>query len=148
MRTTGLFDLQVNGYAGVDFNSTLLTPDALDHALHAMLRAGVTHCLPTLITAPRSQLAERLAALDRAVRDSRLGPLMVKTGIRPGRAVPQSSPEDAPGATPRRPWCHPICALVERSPRREWHPDPPAHPRPASVPIACPSSTGLANEAS
>jgi len=36
----GLLDLQVNGYAGVDFNSAALTPDALDHALHAMLQAG------------------------------------------------------------------------------------------------------------
>ncbi len=40
MRTTGLLDLQVNGYAGVDFNDPGLTPDALDHALHAMLRGG------------------------------------------------------------------------------------------------------------
>ena len=77
MRTSGLLDLQVNGYAGVDFNSTALTPDALDHALHAMLRAGVTQCLPTLITAPESELAARLHALDRAVRSGRLGPLMV-----------------------------------------------------------------------
>jgi len=77
MRTSGLLDLQVNGYAGVDFNSTALTPDALDHALHAMLRAGVTHCLPTLITAPESVLADRLHALDRAIRTGRLGSIMV-----------------------------------------------------------------------
>jgi N-acetylglucosamine-6-phosphate deacetylase len=77
MRTTGLIDLQVNGYAGVDFNDAGLDAVALDHALHAMLRAGVTACLPTLITAPETALAERLAALDRAVANSRLGPLMV-----------------------------------------------------------------------
>src|SRR5258707_77052 len=77
MRTMGLLDLQVNGYAGVDFNSAELTPDALDHALHAMLRAGVTRCLPTLITATESELAARLHALDKAIRDGRLGPIMV-----------------------------------------------------------------------
>jgi N-acetylglucosamine-6-phosphate deacetylase len=77
MRATGLLDLQVNGYAGVDFNDETLTPDALDHALHAMLRAGVTHCLPTLITASEAALAARLAALDRATRTCRLGPIMV-----------------------------------------------------------------------
>ena len=54
-----------------------LTADALDHALHAMLRAGVTQCLPTLITAPEAVLAARLAALDGAMAASRLGPLMV-----------------------------------------------------------------------
>ena len=73
----GLMDLQVNGFAGVDFNDAKLTSQALDHALHAMLCTGVTTCLPTLITAPEPQLAERLAALDRAVADSVFGPLMV-----------------------------------------------------------------------
>src|SRR5262249_47804135 len=77
MRSSGLLDLQVNGYAGVDFNDDTLTPDALDHALHAMLCVGVTHCLPTLITASETRLAARLAALDRATRESRLGPMMV-----------------------------------------------------------------------
>lgn len=77
MQTTGLLDLQVNGYAGVDFNNTALTPDALDHALHEMLRAGVTHCLPTLITAPEAEIAARLQALDRAIRNGRLGSIMV-----------------------------------------------------------------------
>jgi N-acetylglucosamine-6-phosphate deacetylase len=76
MLGAGLLDLQVNGYAGVDFNSTGLTPDALDHALHAMLRAGVTHCLPTLITAAEVELTARLQALDHAIRSSRLGPVM------------------------------------------------------------------------
>lgn len=76
MKTSGLFDIQVNGYAGVDFNDASLTADALDHALRAMLEAGVTHCLPTVITASESVMGERLAALDRAVARSRLGRLM------------------------------------------------------------------------
>lgn len=75
--TPGLFDLQVNGYAGIDFNDAGLRADALDHALAAMARAGITQCLPTLITAPEQALAERLAALDAAVAVSRLGPEMV-----------------------------------------------------------------------
>jgi N-acetylglucosamine-6-phosphate deacetylase len=77
MHNPGLTDLQVNGYAGVDFNDAALTPAALDQALHAMLCAGVTTCLPTLITADEATLADRLAALDTAVACSRLGPLMV-----------------------------------------------------------------------
>jgi N-acetylglucosamine-6-phosphate deacetylase len=103
MRTMGLLDLQVNGYAGVDFNSTTLTPDALDHSLHAMLRAGVTRCLPTLITAHEAELAARLHALDRAIRTSRLGPIMV-----PGIHLegPFLNPADGYAG------CHPAAAMV------------------------------------
>jgi N-acetylglucosamine-6-phosphate deacetylase len=103
MRTTGLLDLQVNGYAGVDFNTGSLTPDALDQALNAMLRAGVTHCLPTLITAPEAELAARLHALDRAIRTGRLGPIMV-VGIH--LEGPFLNPE--PGYA----GCHPAEAMV------------------------------------
>src|SRR5450759_3173705 len=108
MRTTGLLDLQVNGYAGVDFNTPSLTPDALDHALHAMLRAGVTHCLPTLITAPEADLAARLHALDRAVHGSRLGPIMV-LGIH----------LEGPFLNPAQGYagCHPAAAMVAADPR-------------------------------
>ena len=77
MRTSGLFDLQVNGFAGIDFNSEAIDADALDHALEAMLATGVTACLPTLITASDDVLEARFSALDRAVAQSRLGPLMV-----------------------------------------------------------------------
>ena len=62
MRTGGLIDLQVNGYAGVDFNDEAVTAAALDHALRAMLASGVTACLPTVITAAEDRMAARLAA--------------------------------------------------------------------------------------
>jgi N-acetylglucosamine-6-phosphate deacetylase len=77
MHSQGLTDLQVNGYAGVDFNDDALTADALDHALAAMRRSNVMVCLPTLITADEATLAARFAALDQAVATSRLGPAMV-----------------------------------------------------------------------
>jgi N-acetylglucosamine-6-phosphate deacetylase len=48
----GLFDLQVNGFAGVDFNRPGVSTAELDHAAEAMRRTGVTRFLPTLITAP------------------------------------------------------------------------------------------------
>jgi len=103
MRTSGLFDIQINGYAGVDFNDAALTPDALDHALHAMLRSGVTACLPTLITAPEDVLAARFAALDDAVARSRLGPAMV-----PGYHLEGPFLNPAPGYA----GCHPAAAMV------------------------------------
>jgi len=77
MQSRGLLDLQVNGFAGVDFNATDLDADALDRALAAMLGTGVTTCLPTIITASAEDQARRLAALDRAVAESRFGPVMV-----------------------------------------------------------------------
>ena len=103
MESAGLFDLQVNGYAGVDFNDAGLTAGALDVALGAMLRAGVTQCLPTLITASEGALAARFAALDAAVAGSRLGGVMV-----PGYHL--EGPFLNPGAGFRG--CHPAEAMV------------------------------------
>jgi len=107
MQTAGLIDLQVNGYAGVDFNDRSLDATALDYALHAMLRAGVTACLPTLITAPEPALAERFAALDRAVAESRLGPSMV-----PGFHLEGPFLNPAPGFA----GCHPPDAMLPPDP--------------------------------
>ena len=76
MRTAGLIDLQVNGFAGIDFNSGTVTPSQIDHALEAMLATGVTLCLPTIITAHPAELDQRFRALDAAIQVSRLGPLM------------------------------------------------------------------------
>jgi N-acetylglucosamine-6-phosphate deacetylase len=74
--TPGLFDLQVNGFAGVDFNDAAITAQALDRALEAMRRTGVTLCLPTIITAREDALEARFKGLDRAVGASRLGRAM------------------------------------------------------------------------
>lgn len=76
MITSGLIDLQVNGFAGVDFNSATLAAAELDRALEALLACGVTTCLPTVITAMPDELVARFSALDRAVAASRLGPSM------------------------------------------------------------------------
>ena len=75
--TGGMIDIQVNGFAGIDFSSPGITPEKVDQALASMLSCGTTRCLPTLITAPVSRLAGLLADLDQAVSESRLGPLMV-----------------------------------------------------------------------
>lgn len=46
----GFFDLQVNGFAGVDFNHRDTTDADVERGLEAMASTGVTRCLPTLIT--------------------------------------------------------------------------------------------------
>lgn len=75
--TQGLVDLQVNGFAGVDFNRPGLSPDQIDYALTAMARTGVTSFLPTVITGATDRMIATLRDLDEAVSASRLGPLMV-----------------------------------------------------------------------
>jgi N-acetylglucosamine-6-phosphate deacetylase len=57
----GFIDLQVNGFAGVDF----LDADAADYRIagEALLETGVTAFLPTFITAPENQLVAALAEL-------------------------------------------------------------------------------------
>lgn len=53
----GLFDLQVNGFAGVDFSDAGVSEEAVGRALDAMRPTGVTRCLPTLITSPLEPFA-------------------------------------------------------------------------------------------
>jgi N-acetylglucosamine-6-phosphate deacetylase len=107
MQTKGLTDLQVNGYAGIDFNDDALTAEALDHALNAMRAANVTTCLPTLITAGEATLKGRLTALDNAVANSRLGPVMV-----PGFHL------EGPFLNPTQGYagCHPPTAMIQPDP--------------------------------
>ena len=63
----GLFDLQVNGYAGVDFQRDDLTTDQLLAATRQLRADGCTRYLLTLITAEWSSLMARLQRL-RALR--------------------------------------------------------------------------------
>ena len=108
MISDGLFDLQVNGYAGVDFNDPDITAAKLDHALEAMLADGVTGCLPVLITAYPDELKARFRALDAAVAGSRLGPIMV-----PGYHLEGPFLNDAEGYR----GCHPAGAMRDPDPQ-------------------------------
>ncbi|HEV8606834.1 MAG TPA: hypothetical protein VGQ99_15930 [Tepidisphaeraceae bacterium] len=59
----GYFDLQINGYAGTDFNSDDLSPEAFSKSLTALQRDGVAQFLPTIITDTLSTMCARLARL-------------------------------------------------------------------------------------
>ena len=89
----GLFDLQVNGFAGIDFNAPSLTSEGLAEALERQRATGVTRCLPTLIT----------SSFDRFARNARViarSPDPAVAGIH--MEGPYLSPEDGPrGAHPR-----------------------------------------------
>ncbi len=53
----GLCDLQVNGFAGVDFNARGLSADRVRFALEQLRLTGVTRLLPTLITSSLQDFA-------------------------------------------------------------------------------------------
>ncbi len=107
MRSSGLTDLQANGYAGVDFNDANVDAAALEHALAAMLHAGVTTCLPTIITATEDELAARLQALDEAAAKSKLAEAMV-----PGFHLEGPFLNPGPGYA----GCHPSAAMQPPDP--------------------------------
>src|SRR5215831_18855128 len=46
----GFVDIQVNGFAGVDFNDPDATEEQIGLAIETIVRTGVTRCLPTVIT--------------------------------------------------------------------------------------------------
>ena len=62
----GFVDLQVNGFAGVDFNDPKSSVEEIGKALDAILATGVTRCLPTVITGPPAAMLASLRNLYRS----------------------------------------------------------------------------------
>ncbi len=99
----GFFDIQVNGFAGVDFNNPAETVAGIGRALEAMLRTGVTRCLPTVITGAPGDMIACLRNLRRAMQE------LPRRAMIAGFHVegPFIGPEDGPrGAHPAR-WVRP-----------------------------------------
>jgi N-acetylglucosamine-6-phosphate deacetylase len=61
--TAVFVDLQVNGYAGVDFNGDAVTADDLHRACERLERDGVERCLIAVITDDLDAMCRRLSAL-------------------------------------------------------------------------------------
>lgn len=64
----GLVDLQVNGYAGVDFNRCPIGEQAVLDVTRHLWRQGVTTFLPTIITNGDEEIAAMAAAIANACR--------------------------------------------------------------------------------
>ena len=104
----GFFDLQVNGFIGVDFNNPAVTPDEVRGALDKMHLTGVTRCLPTLVTSSFETFAKCAKTLTRTQHPAIAGLHM---------EGPYISPEDGPrGAHPRQ---HVVAASIEDFLRRQ-----------------------------
>ena len=108
----GFVDLQVNGFAGVDYNDPQSPLPEIARSLRALFSTGVTQLLPTVITgSPKSMLAalSNLAhAKDELPEGAAIAGLHVEG--------PHISPDDGPrGAHPWR-WVRP----PELSEYRRW----------------------------
>jgi N-acetylglucosamine-6-phosphate deacetylase len=64
--THGFIDIQVNGFAGVDFNHPKFSGDDLVDVCRHLLSTGVTRFCPTLITADHKQLARNIKEIRQA----------------------------------------------------------------------------------
>lgn len=73
----GFVDLQVNGYAGVDFNGDQLSSEELDIACQAMRSDGVAQFLATIITDDVARMTARAKRLGSAITQSPLAASMV-----------------------------------------------------------------------
>jgi N-acetylglucosamine-6-phosphate deacetylase len=99
----GFIDIQVNGFAGVDYNSPSAPHEEIARSIHAMFACGVTRFYPTVITGAPGDMEQALRNLARA-----------KDSLPEGAAMdgfhvegPHISPDDGPrGAHPRH-WVRP-----------------------------------------
>src|SRR5919201_979563 len=63
-----LFDIQVNGFAGVDFNSGAPQAEDVCQATRALARYGVTRFLPTVVTGPPDRMRTIVQVIAEATR--------------------------------------------------------------------------------
>jgi N-acetylglucosamine-6-phosphate deacetylase len=66
----GWIDLQVNGFAGFDFNGEATTTEDVIGVTNAMLARGVTTYLPTVITGSSGRISQALTAIAEACDSS------------------------------------------------------------------------------
>ena len=93
----GWIDLQVNGFAGVDYNSGSTTHEAIAGSIRSMFRTGVTRFFPTVITGSPEGMVGALRNLADARETLPDGPAMEAFHVE----GPFISPEDGPrGAHP------------------------------------------------
>lgn len=112
MLAPALVDLQVNGFAGIDFNAPGLEVSAVESASRRLLEQGVGSYLPTLITGPPERISQNISVLRQAHEAGGLSAKLIG-GIH--LEGPFISEEDGPrGAHPAAYCRRPDTALLER----------------------------------
>ena len=95
----GFIDLQLNGLAGVDYNSPAATHEQIARSLDAVFSTGVTRFLPTIITGAPDKMLAAIANVAAARESIENGAAMEAFHIE----GPYISPDDGPrGAHPRQ----------------------------------------------
>jgi|SRR5215472_485134 len=95
----GFVDIQINGFAGVDFNDPDASQEQIGLAIETIIRTGVTRCLPTVITGGPDAMLRCLTNLRRAQRTLPVGKAIAGFHVE----GPYIGEEDGPrGAHPRR----------------------------------------------
>jgi N-acetylglucosamine-6-phosphate deacetylase len=99
----GFIDIQINGFAGVDYNAPDAPHEEIARSLRTMFSTGVTRCFPTVITGDPEKMLGALRNLASARESLAEGPAMEAFHVE----GPHISPEDGPrGAHPQR-WVRP-----------------------------------------
>jgi N-acetylglucosamine-6-phosphate deacetylase len=94
----GLIDIQVNGFAGVDYNTPHTPLEDIARSIREMRATGVTRFCPTVITGSNENIRGSLQNLSRARRELPEGPSMCGFHVE----GPWISPIDGPrGAHPK-----------------------------------------------
>src|SRR5689334_4879106 len=88
----GFIDLQVNGFAGVDYNDPASQPEEIARSLQAIFSTGVTRFFPTVITGPPDRMLAALRNLASARESLDDGAAMEAFHVE----GPHISPEDGP----------------------------------------------------
>src|SRR5579863_9294256 len=97
--TPGWIDLQVNGFAGVDYNSPLATQEEIARSIRVILQTGVTRFYPTVITGSPQDMLGAFSNLAKAKEAMWEGAAMEAFHLE----GPYISPDDGPrGAHPVR----------------------------------------------
>lgn len=99
----GFIDVQVNGFAGVDYNDPEISIDQIAASMRTMFSTGVTRCFPTIITGARERIEGALRKLTKAKQT------LEREGRPEAAAIegfhiegPHISPEEGPrGAHPK-----------------------------------------------
>jgi N-acetylglucosamine-6-phosphate deacetylase len=95
---SGFIDLQVNGFAGADFNDSSTSHGDIDRAMRAIFSTGVTRFFPTVITGAPENMCGALSNLAAARESLEYGRAMEAFHVE----GPYISPEDGPrGAHPK-----------------------------------------------
>lgn len=99
----GFIDIQVNGFAGVDYNNPAISGEDIARSMQMLFSTGVTRFFPTVITGDPAVMAAALRKLAQARETLPHGAAMEAFHVE----GPHISPDDGPrGAHPRR-WVRP-----------------------------------------